>query len=433
MTVFPLFQKRQKLTAQQLNDALLAIHADAVAQALASVAPLTSGSPDALNTFLETYNRFLANEGSLATLTSLIGQKIATSQRGNFNGVAALDGNAKIDMSQIYAGTANGVATLDGTGKVPTTQLPTLPVTLPARLGEVSQPITDWNAAIASGTYQTTAAASDTNAPNAGWFLGVVEVAHVNYLTQTLTDFSAANSVNSFTWRRHRIGGVWGAWYKLQLTQAEQDARYAQLGLPNSFLGPVIHKPNASSSAIELGWSSATAAPYVVFKDSQSNYLAYAGGVPFTGGPFLFGGPAALTAFSFGKPIISTGTIEAGTGGFKFPDGTTQTTAATTAPSPIKGVAVIATATGAWETGTGVASITRHSSNDFAVTFATNITAAFITPLHATTYSAGSAAARITVQTANSVRFSMANIATGYDDINGALYEPPTKFHIVAV
>jgi hypothetical protein len=106
---------------------------------------------------------------------------------------------------------------------------------LPARLGVVAKTITDWNTALDNGWYMGSAIA---NAPaaNTTWNIGTVE-AHgaAGYRAQTVYDFTAATPANTTIWRRHQAGGVWGAWYKLQWSQAEQDARYRQLSVPLPF------------------------------------------------------------------------------------------------------------------------------------------------------------------------------------------------------
>ncbi|MER8741554.1 pyocin knob domain-containing protein [Mesorhizobium sp. M1004] len=100
---------------------------------------------------------------------------------------------------------------------------------LPTRLGVVAKTIADWNTALDNGWYMGSGAA---NAPaaNTGWNIGTVE-AHgaAGYRTQTVYDFTTAAAANTTIWRRHQNGGVWGAWYKIQWSQAEQDARYLQI------------------------------------------------------------------------------------------------------------------------------------------------------------------------------------------------------------
>ncbi|MER9206834.1 pyocin knob domain-containing protein [Mesorhizobium sp. M0771] len=100
---------------------------------------------------------------------------------------------------------------------------------LPTRLAVVAKTIADWNTALDNGWYMGSGAA---NAPaaNTGWNIGTVE-AHgaAGYRTQTVYDFTTAAAANTTIWRRHQNGGVWGAWYKIQWSQAEQDARYLQI------------------------------------------------------------------------------------------------------------------------------------------------------------------------------------------------------------
>jgi hypothetical protein len=100
---------------------------------------------------------------------------------------------------------------------------------LPARLGLVAQTVTDWNNALDNGWYMGSGTA---NAPggSANWFLGNVE-AHgsTGWRTQTVHSFTLDGSGATYVYRRSQNNGTWEAWYLLQLSQAEQDARYLQL------------------------------------------------------------------------------------------------------------------------------------------------------------------------------------------------------------
>ena len=60
--------------------ATTAFVAAAVAVVNAAVATLTNGSPSTLDTFLEAYNRFLADESAATALTTLVGTKITAAQ-----------------------------------------------------------------------------------------------------------------------------------------------------------------------------------------------------------------------------------------------------------------------------------------------------------------------------------------------------------------
>ena len=105
---------------------------------------------------------------------------------------------------------------------------------LPARLGATAQSISDWNAALENGWYQGNQAA---NAPEGvlDWWIGQVETHNGAWVTQTIYRFTADAPTNTHWWRRSSSdngagGRTWGAWYKLQLSQAEQDARYQASG-----------------------------------------------------------------------------------------------------------------------------------------------------------------------------------------------------------
>ncbi|KAA3452731.1 hypothetical protein C7I87_00700 [Mesorhizobium sp. SARCC-RB16n] len=104
-----------------------------------------------------------------------------------------------------------------------------------ARLGIGAQLISDWNAVTDNGWYRGSAAA---NAPDSGWWLGEVISHDVNWCTQTIHAFTADSAGNTASYRRSKNSGTWEAWYKLQLSQAEQDARYATYAsLPAAGIG----------------------------------------------------------------------------------------------------------------------------------------------------------------------------------------------------
>jgi len=101
---------------------------------------------------------------------------------------------------------------------------------MPSRVGVIASVITNWNNALDNGWYMANSA---TNAPATGWFIGLVEArgdsgGGSQYRTQTVHNFVDAVAGNTVAYRRHQKG-TWGAWYKLQISQAEQDARYLQL------------------------------------------------------------------------------------------------------------------------------------------------------------------------------------------------------------
>ena len=104
---------------------------------------------------------------------------------------------------------------------------------LPAILQAAAQMIYDWNDALENGCYQGNQAA---NAPDGvlDWWLGYVEVHSALWVTQTVHWFTVDAPTNTQIWRRSSSNvlgvRVWNAWHKLQLSQAEQDARYQASG-----------------------------------------------------------------------------------------------------------------------------------------------------------------------------------------------------------
>jgi len=149
---------------------------------------------------------------------------------------------------------------------------------LPARLQAASQTISDWNNALENGWYQGNAAA---NAPGGvegiailDWWLGCVETHYDRWVTQTVHRFTIDAPTNTHIWRRSSEDSgatvrVWGAWYKLQLSQGEQDARYALRahthgGISNAgAIGataslPIITGPNGVLQAGAFGTTAGT-------------------------------------------------------------------------------------------------------------------------------------------------------------------------------
>ena len=111
---------------------------------------------------------------------------------------------------------------------------------LPARLKSQANSITDWNNALENGWYMADNAA---NAPAAGWFLGTVEAHNDAWVTQTVHGFTIDGNSSTAVYRRSRSNSTWESWYLVQLSQAEQDARY-----PTKDKGFVYGDPSTSWS-----------------------------------------------------------------------------------------------------------------------------------------------------------------------------------------
>lgn len=96
---------------------------------------------------------------------------------------------------------------------------------LPARLRAEALLITDWNNATENGWYMGSRAAhAPTNEED--WYRGIVEVHNEDWITQTVSAFAGAGASDTQTWRRECNNGIWGAWYRLRLSEAEQSALY---------------------------------------------------------------------------------------------------------------------------------------------------------------------------------------------------------------
>lgn len=93
------------------------------------------------------------------------------------------------------------------------------------RLGPIAKIIPDLNDATESGWYM---ALDGPSSPGSGWYICIVGSHASSYLTQTAHNFVSATPADTLAFRRHRINNSWTAWYKLQLSQSEQDARYVR-------------------------------------------------------------------------------------------------------------------------------------------------------------------------------------------------------------
>lgn len=125
---------------------------------------------------------------------------------------------------------------------------------LPARLSSSALAITDWNLAVENGWYMGDNA---LNGPIANWCLGTVEVHNPLWVTQTVHLFTTDSSADSRVWRRQQNNDTWGNWYRLQLTQEEQDARYVQTtgdqtiaGVKTFSSSPIVPTPTAETQAV---------------------------------------------------------------------------------------------------------------------------------------------------------------------------------------
>ena len=152
---------------------------------------------------------------------------------------------------------------------------------LPARLQAASQTITDWNNALENGWYQGNRAAS---APEGvlDWWLGCVETHYDRWVTQTVHRFTVDAPTNTQIWRRSSADSgatvrTFSAWYKLQLSQGEQDARYAATSHTHPY-------SQITDSPYKDGVTVATATPLsVVYSNGTSGVGAtlesYVGGI----------------------------------------------------------------------------------------------------------------------------------------------------------
>lgn len=135
--------------------------------------------------------------------------------------------------------------------------------------------VTDWNDVKISGWYMSSTAANQPT--ESTWYIGEVVPHNDLYVTQTVIGFTTAGSADTQTYRRHSFGGIWGAWYKLSLSQVEQDARYLRLAGGTMAPGAAINFAN--EVAVKLLFYNSGASRYGIAVESAS--LALFGGSTF--------------------------------------------------------------------------------------------------------------------------------------------------------
>lgn len=183
------------------------------------------------------------NAGKLdAGETAAAATKLATAHAITVGGTSKnFDGSAPVSWSLSEIG-ANNASNLT-TGVIPDGQLP-------ARLRAASITIADWDSAIENGWYMASGAA---NAPTADavWYTGSVEAPNINWITQTVHAFAADWPENTLTWRRDRNNGVWGAWYRLRLSEAEQSALYLNASNMTAGTLPIVRGGTGGTTAAD--------------------------------------------------------------------------------------------------------------------------------------------------------------------------------------
>jgi hypothetical protein len=132
---------------------------------------------------------------------------------------------------------------------------------LSTRLGTVAKTITDWNSATENGWYMGSSVA---NAPDTSWWIGTVENHNGAWCTQTIHSFTADSSSDTKIYRRAQNNGTWEAWYKCQISQVEQDARYIQPSVTKNLT------TGYTATTLDLGTqSSGTLTPNIASRNLQ--------------------------------------------------------------------------------------------------------------------------------------------------------------------
>lgn len=219
-----------------------------------------------------------------------------------------------------FTGVGTGLSALNasllGSGTVPDARLP-------LRLYTNAAPISaaDFNTILTNGWWTTYGV--QTNGPAA---LGnnsqavFVEAQSPTYMTQTAFGISTIGQSDTITYRRHMINNVWGSWYKLSLSQTEQDNRYVMLTGTQTIAGAKTFSDFArfngsiginqgASSAYVLGLTSAYPATTVNGSNSYTTQNINAYGVPISAGVTESGYRIALAVHGFLNGAEFAGTL----------------------------------------------------------------------------------------------------------------------------
>ncbi len=124
---------------------------------------------------------------------------------------------------------------------------------LPDRLRAFPYLIADWNTATENGWFMGSGA---SNAPAAltGWAIGEVFAHNSAWITQEVFDFTSVTAANGLRYRRHRLSGTWGPWYKVTDSQAELDARYLLLA-GGTITGGIVNNSPMSTRGFGMYWA----------------------------------------------------------------------------------------------------------------------------------------------------------------------------------
>jgi len=187
-----------------------------------------TGWTTAVVTDLSAYTNVSANISDSAMVGSVTGNAATATALQTARTINGTSFNGSANITTANWGTARTLTigatgkSVDGSGNVSWS----VDEVLPTRLRGVAQTVTDWNTAIENGWYMASGA---TNAPAAGWWLGSVEAHNASWVTQTVHAFTGDSAADGQIWRRQLNSGTWGSWYRLRWSEAEQDARYAQV------------------------------------------------------------------------------------------------------------------------------------------------------------------------------------------------------------
>lgn len=133
-----------------------------------------------------------------AAATGEVGDWWLNSTTGDYSEKTAVD-------TWVVRGNLKGPQGIQGIQGPPGAQGPAGPTD--PRLGTAAYTITNWNNANQNGWWM---GADATNAPGAGWYIGIVTVHNPSWITQDVWQFTSGSATPRYT--RRCLNGAWEAW-----------------------------------------------------------------------------------------------------------------------------------------------------------------------------------------------------------------------------
>jgi hypothetical protein len=232
------------------------------------------------------------NSATTAASANTVSAIVARDALGNFSAgtiTADLTGTATSATTAGKLTTARSINGVSFDGSSDITIGTPLPYDLLTRLSDESQDnlTSNWDNATQQGFYTGLNASNSPPAQNnnTSW-IGFVQGHNSSWLRQTLyshLDLNGPSNSSNAVYVRHRNhSNGWTPWAIMRLTEAQQDARYSQLGHTHTEITnllPRVHENNAVSS----GFTGVTGSHTHIFPVSNANIINLRFAVTLTG------------------------------------------------------------------------------------------------------------------------------------------------------